>query len=106
MWFVRQGQEEVQYKVFAQLGLNDTTIRGWFNGPAFLAWSRGQNSFGTGIGGPLPRAHMQAQWRLQKRILARTRSLGMTGQLPAFQGYARGCGVRARACLGCVSRLM
>jgi hypothetical protein len=37
------GQEEVQYKVFTQLGLNDTTIRTWFNGPAFLTWSRGQN---------------------------------------------------------------
>ena len=32
------GQEEVQYKVFLQLGLNDTEIRAWFNGPAFLTW--------------------------------------------------------------------
>ena len=37
------GQEEVQYKVFQQFGLNDTQIRTWFNGPAFLTWSRGQN---------------------------------------------------------------
>ncbi len=37
------GQEEVQYKVFTQLGLSDTDIRHWFNGPAFLTWSRGQN---------------------------------------------------------------
>jgi alpha-N-acetylglucosaminidase len=37
------GQEEVQYKVFVQLGLSDTDIRHWFNGPAFLTWSRGQN---------------------------------------------------------------
>ena len=24
-------------------GLNDTTIRNWFNGPALLTWSRGQS---------------------------------------------------------------
>jgi hypothetical protein len=29
------GQEEIQYKVFQHFGLNDTTIRTWFNGPAF-----------------------------------------------------------------------
>ena len=29
---------------------------------------------------------MQAQWNLQKQILARYRSLGIVSQLPAFQG--------------------
>jgi hypothetical protein len=33
---------QVQYKVFSEFGLNDTQIRNWFNGPAFLTWSRGQ----------------------------------------------------------------
>lgn len=33
------GQEEVAYKVFTQFGLNDTDIRTWFNGPAFLTVS-------------------------------------------------------------------
>ena len=28
----------------------------------------------------------QAQWDLQRNILARTRSLGITNQLPGFQG--------------------
>ncbi len=37
------GQEEIQYKIFSQLGLSDMDIRTWFNGPAFLTWSRGQN---------------------------------------------------------------
>ena len=37
------------------------------------------------IAGPLPRSWMKAQHSLQKQILARTRSLGMVGQLPAFQ---------------------
>ena len=29
---------------------------------------------------------MQAQWTLQRQILARYRSLGIVGQLPGFQG--------------------
>eukprot|EP00937_MAST-01D_sp_MAST-1D-sp2_P006168 g6168.t1 len=41
------GQEEVQYKVFRKFGLNDTEIRSWFNGPALLTWSRGQNEYGS-----------------------------------------------------------
>lgn len=45
------GQEEVQYKVFAELGVSDIDIRSWFNGPAFLTWSRGQNEYGAGICG-------------------------------------------------------
>lgn len=80
------GQEEVQYKVFRQLGLNDTTIRSWFNGPALLTWSRGQNEYGADIAGPLPRSWMRDQWALQRRILARYRSLGIVGELPGFQG--------------------
>lgn len=75
----------MQYKVFEQLGLNDTDIRSWFNGPAFLTWSRGQNEYGNKIAGPLPRSWMKSQWELQKQILERTRGLGMSGQLPGFQ---------------------
>ena len=42
-----------------QFGLTDMEVRNWTNGPAFLTWSRGQNSHGNGIGGPLPRSFMQ-----------------------------------------------
>lgn len=80
------GQEEMQYKVFTQLGLKDEDIRTWFNGPAFLAWSRGQNEYGNNIAGPLPRSWMQSQWELNRLILARYRSLGIVGMLPGFQG--------------------
>ena len=38
------------------------------------------------IAGPLPRSWMKGQWKMQQQILARSRSLGMTGQLPGFQG--------------------
>lgn len=40
------GQEEIAWKVLTEMGLNDTTIRNWFNGPALLTWSRGQNEYG------------------------------------------------------------
>ncbi|CAB9526585.1 Alpha-N-acetylglucosaminidase (NAGLU) tim-barrel domain [Seminavis robusta] len=81
------GQEEIQYKVYQKLGLNDEDIRSWFNGPAFLTWSRGQNEYGSGIAGPLPRSWMQQQWELQKdHILPRLKELAIVGQLPGFQG--------------------
>ena len=51
-----------------------------------LTWSRGQNEYGAGIAGPLPRSWMKGQWALQKQILGRYRELGIVGQLPAFQG--------------------
>jgi alpha-N-acetylglucosaminidase len=84
------GQEEVQYEVLTspQFGLTDMQVRNWTNGPAFLTWSRGQNSHGNGIGGPLPRSFMKGQAQLQKQIMARYRELGILGHLPAFGGYA------------------
>ena len=82
------GQEEIQYRVFEKFGLNDTEIRSWFNGPALLTWSRGQNEYGSHIGGPLPRSWMKQQWNMMKQITTRYRSLGMSSQLPAFQGNA------------------
>lgn len=63
-------------------------VRNWTNGPGFLTWSRGQNSHGNGIAGPLPRSFMKSQWSLQKQILARYRELGIAGHLPAFGGFA------------------
>jgi alpha-N-acetylglucosaminidase len=80
------GQEEVAYRALTSVGLSDTDVRAWFNGPAFLTWSRGQNEYGAGIGGPLPRSFMKAQYALQKQIVARSRELGIVGQLPGFQG--------------------
>lgn len=87
------GQEEIQYKAFRRFNLSDTQIREFFNGPAYLTWSRGQDLQSVGAaampeggGSGLPRSWMQSQWRLQKKILAQTRALGIIGVLPAFQG--------------------
>ena len=97
MFLAMTGQEEVQYRVFEKLGLKDADIRGWFNGPAFLTWSRGQNEYGAGIAGPLPRSFMKQQHAMQQRIVARARQLGIVGQLPAFQGNVP---VQLKALLG------
>jgi alpha-N-acetylglucosaminidase len=79
----------VQYKVLTEhFAVSDMAVRNWTNGPAWLTWSRGQNSHGSGVGGPLPRSFMKGQWALQRRILARYRQLGIAGHLPAFGGYA------------------
>lgn len=87
MMLALTGQEEIQYQVFESLGLNDLDIRTWFNGPAFLTWSRGQNEYGNNICGPLPRSWMKDQFDMQQNfILPRLRSLGIVGQLPGFQG--------------------
>ena len=83
------GQEEIQYKIFTeQFGLTDMEVRNWTNGPAFLTWSRGQNSHGNSIAGPLPRSFMKGQWSLAQQILGRYRELGIAGHQPAFAGYA------------------
>ena len=86
MFYAYTGQEEMQYKVFTSLGVTDQETRAWFNGPAFLTWSRGQNSHGGSIAGPLPRSWMRSQWDLQIQILARARNLSMIPVLPGFQG--------------------
>jgi len=86
LFLAMTGQEEVAYQVFEKLGLEDLQIREWFNGPALLTWSRGQNEYGSNIAGPLPRSWMKGQYALQQKILNRTRSLGLSGQLPGFQG--------------------
>ena len=95
VFYALTGQEEVQYKAFRKFGLSDVEIRQFFNGPAYLTWSRGQSmqNVGTaptallpGAGGGLPRSWMQSQHALQRVILSYTRPLGIIGVLPAFQG--------------------
>jgi alpha-N-acetylglucosaminidase len=78
------GQEEVYRKVYTGLGMNDTQLQNFFDGPAFLAWSRGQGM--SGVGGPLPRKFMAKQWALNKKIVSRQKELGIGSILPQFQG--------------------
>ena len=56
----------MQYKAFRKFGMGDRQIREFFNGPAYLTWSRGQSMQSVGAsalpeGGEagLPRSWMQ-----------------------------------------------
>lgn len=80
------GQNAVWEKVFNSMGFTDQDLRkNFFTGPAFSAF----NWFGLvdSLGGPLPQSWINAQKKLQKKILKRERSLGMTPVLPAFMGH-------------------
>ena len=79
------GQDAVWQEVWRKHGLTDEQIRAWFTGPAHLPWHRMCNI--DGVDGPLPQGWIDAQERLQKRILQRERELGMKPVLPAFAGH-------------------
>ena len=79
------GQESIWYKVWKQLGLDDTSIRSYFTGPAHLPWHRMINV--DRWGGPLPMSWLDDQEALQKKIVARERELNMRPVLPAFSGH-------------------
>lgn len=79
------GQEASWQKVWKQFGMSDSVIRASFTGPAHLPWNRMSNM--DRWGGPLPQSWIDQQVDLQKQILQRERSLGMTPVLPAFSGH-------------------
>ena len=79
------GQNTVWQKVYRKLGFTDEELDGFFSGPAFFNWFWMGNL--DGWGGPLPQSFIDAHESLQKFILGRERSLGMTPVLPAFTGH-------------------
>lgn len=79
------GQESIWYKVWTDMGLTDEQIRSYFTGPAHLPWHRMSNV--DYWQSPLPESWLENQEELQKKILKRERSLGMTPVLPAFAGH-------------------
>ncbi len=79
------GEEAVWEKVWQNYGMTTDQIRAFFTGPAILPWHRMINV--DGWQGPLPQKWIDRQAELQKKILARERSLNMTPILPAFSGH-------------------
>lgn len=79
------GQEAVWMEVWKSFGMSDDQIRAYFTGPAHLPWHRMGNL--DGFLGPLPQDFITHQMELQKKILKRERSFGMTPVLPAFAGH-------------------
>lgn len=79
------GQEAIWMEVWKGFGMTEDQIRAYFTGPAHLPWHRMGNL--DGFLGPLPQSYVTGQFELQKEILKRERSFGMTPVLPAFAGH-------------------
>jgi alpha-N-acetylglucosaminidase len=79
------GQNAVWSRVYKKLGFTAKDLESFFTGPAYFNWFYMGNI--DGWGGPLPQSQMLAHEALQKKILERERSFGMTPILPAFTGH-------------------
>ncbi len=79
------GQEAIWQEVFQELGLNKKQVEKFIVGPAYLPWGWMGNI--DGLGGPLPQHWIDRHARLQQKIVARERELGMTPILQGFTGH-------------------
>ncbi len=79
------GQEAVWQAVGRRFGLTDEQMREFLPGPAYLPF--GWMGCVDGWGGPLPQSWIDSHAALQKKILDRERSLGMTPILQGFTGH-------------------
>ena len=79
------GQNIIWYDVYKELGFSDEELGKFFTGPQYFIWFWMGNM--DGWGGPLSKEFMKFHQKLQKKILARERSLGMTPILPSFTGH-------------------
>ena len=79
------GQESVWLETWQEFGLSEEQIRSYFTGPAYLPWHRMTNI--DHWQGPLPQSWMDGQLALQKKIIARENSLGISPILGSFTGH-------------------
>lgn len=79
------GQEAVWHAVLTRLGLSAGEIDEFITGPAYLPF--GWMGCMDGWAGPLPAGWVDDHADLQRRILERERSLGMTPVLQGFAGH-------------------
>lgn len=91
------GQEYVFRQLFYNLNLTDADLYPFLTGPAFMPWQRMGNLQGswnhelthTSAASELVYKNkwIDAQWDLQKLILARLQAFDITAVLPAFQAF-------------------
>lgn len=79
------GQEAIAERVWKKLGLTQAEIDASSSGPAHLPWERMGNI--AGVDGPLTASWHAGQIALQRGILERMKTLGMTPVCPAFAGF-------------------
>lgn len=93
------GQEKVLLQLYQLFGIDLSRATGsgaaFFDGPAFLSWSRGQGMsdvggldafLANGTTGALPAWWYEQQAQLGKQIMARMADLGVTAILRGFEG--------------------
>ncbi len=85
MAFATTGEESVWLEVWKELGLDEGTVLDYFTGPAHLPWHRLDNL--DHFQGPLSKGWLDGQAELQKKIVARERSLGITPVAQVFSGH-------------------
>ncbi|MDY0168911.1 MAG: alpha-N-acetylglucosaminidase TIM-barrel domain-containing protein [Thermoguttaceae bacterium] len=79
------GQEAVWQAVCRRLGLSDEEVAAFLAGPPFLPFQ--WMGCLQGWGGPLPDGWIERHEKIQKKIVARQRELGMTPVLQGFTGH-------------------
>ncbi len=79
------GQEAVWRLVLRDFGFSRQQVADFLVGPAYLPWGWMANI--DGLGGPLPDSWIDGHIALERQILARERSLGMTPVLQGFTGH-------------------
>ena len=79
------GQEAVWRLVLKDLGFTRKQRDDFLVGPAYFPWGWMGNI--DGLGGPLPDSWIDSHIALERRILARERSLGMAPVLQGFTGH-------------------
>ncbi len=79
------GQEAVWRSVLQEFGFSRQQVADFLVGPAYLPWGWMGNI--DGLGGPLPDSWIDSHVKLERQILARERSLGMTPVLQGFTGH-------------------
>ncbi len=79
------GEEYIWDAVYKSYGFTDEDLKDFFSGPSYFSWFWMGNL--DGWGGPLPQSWKESHRDLQKKILKRSRELGMKPVLPAFTGH-------------------
>jgi alpha-N-acetylglucosaminidase len=84
LMLVANGEEAVWQRTLRRLGFSEDEIAGFIPGPAYTAWWLMGNL--EGVGGPMSGGMIGRRSDLQRRIIARMRSMGIEPVLPGFYG--------------------
>ncbi|MBV8833457.1 MAG: alpha-N-acetylglucosaminidase [Acidobacteriaceae bacterium] len=79
------GQEAVWQRVWSSFGVTEAEWNRFATGPAQLPWHRMGNI--NQFEGPIPQSWIEGKRQLQKRIVERAKTLGMTPIVPGFAGH-------------------